>query len=53
MKRVFLVLEFMGGRSVASAHIFYSLEDTTRMVFQLLTALAFIHDHDIVHRCVC
>ena len=49
-QRVYLMLELMSGRSLASARLVYSEAAAKRLMYQLLTALAFVHDHDIVHR---
>ena len=49
-QRVYLMLELMSGRSLASARLVYSEPAAKRLMYQLLTALAFVHDHDIVHR---
>lgn len=49
-QRVFLILELMGGASLASAHLVYTEQHAKTLMFQLLTAIEFVHDHDIVHR---
>lgn len=48
-RRVLLITEIMCW-SLAAARPFYPEQTAKRLIYQLLDALAFVHDHDIVHR---